>query len=416
MSSSRGESPGGLDDGAVRRVPLGPGPRTRVRRQPAKASYDECVINQIFDEARFCHVAGVVEGRALALPTLHVREGRSLYLHASRSNALLAAVVAAGEACVTATLYDGLRLARSGFESSIAYRSAVAMGPATALRGLAERRRWLERFVDATLPGRDEEVRALRDDEVRRTMVVRVDIAEASAKVSAGPTEDDAADRALSIWSGVVPARLVFDAPIPSRDGAMADGGPVLPPSVRRLLGHGAARDGLRARLASMTPIDAREAESISRTRERLDVGDDPFDEFASDHHLTASAFVVSERGVILHRHRRLGIWVQPGGHVDPDETPETAARRETREETGLVARHLDPPALVHVDVHPGPRGHTHYDLRYVLVAPPDDPSPPAGESPEVAWFSFEEAAQRAEPSLVAALADLARRYGDVRD
>ncbi len=383
---------------------------------PAKASYDERVIHQIFDEARFCHVAGVVNGRALALPTLHVRDGRSLYLHGSRSNALLAAVVAAGEACVTATLYDGLRLARSGFESSIAYRSAVAMGPATALRSLAERRHWLDYFVEATLPGRGAEVRAVRDDEVRRTMVVRVDIAEASAKVSAGPTEDSEEDRARSIWSGVVPAHVAFGAPIPSRDGAMADDAPALPPSLRRLLGHGAARDALRARLMSLTPVDAREATSISQTLARLDVGDDPFDETVSDHHLTASAFVVSERGVILHRHRRLGIWVQPGGHVDPDETPENAARRETREETGLVARHLDPPALVHVDVHPGPRGHTHYDLRYVLVAPPEDPRPPAGESPDVAWFSFEEAGDRAEPSLRPALVDLARRYGDVRD
>ena len=404
------------DHGAPASAPLGPGPRTRVRRQPAKARYDERVIYQIFDEARFCHVAGVVDGRALVLPTLHVREGRSLYLHASRSNALLAAVVAAGEACVTATLYDGLRLARSGFESSIAYRSAVAFGPATAVRGLAERRRWLDHFAEATLPGRGAEVRALRDDEVRRTMVVRVDIVEASAKVSAGPTEDDEEDRARPIWSGVVPAHVAFDAPIPSRDGAMADGALPVPASVRHLLGHGAARDALRARLASMTPVDAREAASIRQTLDRLDVDDDPFDENASDHHLTASAFVVSERGVILHRHRRLGIWVQPGGHVDPDETPESAARRETREETGLVARHLDPSALVHVDVHPGPRGHTHYDLRYVLVAPPEDPRPPAGESPEVAWFSFADALERAEPSLRAALVDLARRYADVRD
>jgi 8-oxo-dGTP pyrophosphatase MutT (NUDIX family) len=87
------------------------------------------------------------------------------------------------------------------------------------------------------------------------------------------------------------------------------------------------------------------------------------------------------------------------------------AALRETLEETGLDARHLDPVELFHVDRHPGLKGHTHYDLRYVVVAPPVDPSPPEGESPEVYWFDFEVAQSRCEPTLVPALAKLARFY-----
>src|SRR5664280_3206402 len=109
---------------------LGPGPRTRVRRLPQKATYESATVEAILDEARFCHVAAVVDGRAVTLPTLHAREGRTLYLHGSQSNALMRAVVDAGQVCVSVMLYDGLRLARSGFESSIAYRSVVIFGSA----------------------------------------------------------------------------------------------------------------------------------------------------------------------------------------------------------------------------------------------------------------------------------------------
>lgn len=165
--------------------------------------------------------------------------------------------------------------------------------------------------------------------------------------------------------------------------------------------------DALRAAIGAIDPVDGREATSIERTLERLGRPPDPFDESADPHHLTASAFVVSSRGVVLHRHRRLGLWVQPGGHVDPGESPEAACVREVAEETGLVVAHLDPPRLFHVDVHPGPKGHSHYDLRYVVLAAPEDPRPPAGESPLVFWFDRPGARARAEADLHPALEKL---------
>lgn len=165
--------------------------------------------------------------------------------------------------------------------------------------------------------------------------------------------------------------------------------------------------DDLRASIEALVAVDAREASSITATLDRLTWPGDPFDENANAHHVTASGFILSTRGVILHRHRRLGIWVQPGGHVDQGESPAAAAKRECTEETGLVVRHPDPIELFHVDVHPGPKGHTHYDLRYVLLAAGIDPAPPPSESPEVYWFSFDEAIERCEPTLVAAIKKL---------
>jgi uncharacterized protein len=215
---------------------LGPGPRTRVRRLPKKASYDVDVINTVLDEAWVCHVAATVRGKAAALPTLHLREGTTIYLHGSPSNEVMKAVLAEGEAFLTVTIFDGLRLARSGFESSIAYRSVVVVGAAHEVTDDQEKARVLNRFVDRVVEGRASEVRPMSDQERRLTLLVAVSMDEASAKLSSGPTDDELEDQELAIWAGTVPARLVFDAPVPDTNGAMARRDIEVPASVRTLL------------------------------------------------------------------------------------------------------------------------------------------------------------------------------------
>jgi 8-oxo-dGTP pyrophosphatase MutT (NUDIX family) len=163
--------------------------------------------------------------------------------------------------------------------------------------------------------------------------------------------------------------------------------------------------DAVRAAVAARQAADEREVASKARILSELDRLPFPLDEHADPTHITGSAIVVGARGTVLHLHRRMGIWLQPGGHVERGETPWDAARRETVEETGLAARHPDTgPELVHVDVHPAPRGHEHLDLRYLLLAPGDDPSPAAGESPDARWFSWDEASAVADESLRHAL------------
>lgn len=156
----------------------------------------------------------------------------------------------------------------------------------------------------------------------------------------------------------------------------------------------------LRA-VAARHPVDARERESVAAFLAAFDGLAEPFDEHSAATHVTASAVVTGDAGVVLHLHKRLAMWLQPGGHIDPGEAPWDAALREAREETGLpVSAVGERGGLLHVDVHPGPRGHTHLDLRYHLTAPPVAPAPPRGESPDVRWFSWSQAIAMAEPGL----------------
>lgn len=163
--------------------------------------------------------------------------------------------------------------------------------------------------------------------------------------------------------------------------------------------------DQLLAAVRARTPVDERERYSIELFELHLPRLERPYDEDGDPVHVTASAIVVGERGVVLHLHKRLGLWLQPGGHIEPGETPAEGALREAREETGLdVAHPAGGPRLVHVDVHPGPKGHTHLDVRFLIEAGNDEPAPAAGESPDARWFGWEEAVEVADAGLVGAL------------
>ena len=166
----------------------------------------------------------------------------------------------------------------------------------------------------------------------------------------------------------------------------------------------------LRVDVAARHPVDERERSSIARFLEAFDRLSDPLSEAADPVHVTGSGLVVGPRGVILLKHKRLGFWLQPGGHLDPGETPWDAAGRETREETGLDVLLVSPvdargvPELLHVDVHAGGRGHTHLDLRYLFDGGIADPSPPPEESQEIGWFGWDAAIERADSGLAGLL------------
>jgi len=125
----------------------------------------------------------------------------------------------------------------------------------------------------------------------------------------------------------------------------------------------------------------------------------DPFERTRLAGHFTASALVVSGDGArtLLTHHRKLGMWLQPGGHADGDRDLARVALRETEEETGLVGVTVQP-GIFDLDrhwipEHKGVPGHWHYDVRYVVRAGCDETFAVSEESHALAWVPLREVA-----------------------
>lgn len=187
--------------------------RATVRRLADRGRYEREEVNAIIDEAYLAHVGFVIDGQPRVLPMTYGREAGSLYLHGAVGNAMLRASGDA-EVCVTITLLDGLVLARSAFHHSMNYRSVVLLGVATRVVEDEEKRRAFDVIVDHVLPGRSDVARRSNDSELRATLVLRLLIDEASAKVRSGGPVDDAEDMDLAVWAGVVPLSLVAGEPV----------------------------------------------------------------------------------------------------------------------------------------------------------------------------------------------------------
>jgi uncharacterized protein len=189
--------------------------RTRVRRLPARASYDVATVHAILDAGLVCHVGFVEDGRPIVIPTAYARVGDAVVFHgASKSRTLLAAA-AGTEVCVTVTHLDGLVLARSAFHHSVNYRSVVMFGRAVAVTDPARKYELLRAFTERLYPGRWHAARPPSEQELKATLVVELPLREVVAKVRTGGPIDDAEDMSLPVWAGVVPLRLVAGAPEP---------------------------------------------------------------------------------------------------------------------------------------------------------------------------------------------------------
>lgn len=195
---------------------------TKGRRLANRVNHDQDTIHAILDEALVCHIGATVRGRPWVQPNLHWRVGAEVFVHGHAGNALFAALAEGADACLTATLIDGLVMARSAFHHSANYRSVAVFGTFRVVTDPVEKTTVLEAMMDKLAAGRWPHVRPPSPSELKATGVLALPIAEASAKVRVGPPKDDAEDMALPVWAGVVPLRLERGEPVedvPQRSG-----------------------------------------------------------------------------------------------------------------------------------------------------------------------------------------------------
>lgn len=202
--------------------------RTALRRHPERGSHDRAQVEAILDDGYVAHVGFTVAGEPRVLPMAYGRIDDVLYLHGAVGNAMLRASDGA-PVCVTVTHLDGLVAARSQYHHSMNYRSVVLVGRAEKVTDDEEKAAALAAIVDQALPGRSRVARPASPGEARATLVLRLPIAEGSAKVRAGGPVDEPEDMDLEVWAGVVPLRVVAGAPVqdPLQEAVLA------PPEVR---------------------------------------------------------------------------------------------------------------------------------------------------------------------------------------
>jgi uncharacterized protein len=206
--------------------------RTTPTRLSDKASRDRSRLDALLDESRVAHVGLVADGHPVVIPTGVARDGDRVLIHGSTGSRWMRMLADGASASVAVTALDGLVVARSAFESSMHYRSAVLFGSFTAVRDSADKARCLDVLTESLLPGRLAEVRSPTDKELAATLVLAMPIEEWSLKVSAGWPEDPPEDVSGDAWAGVVPLTQVAG---PPRNAPDLRPGIAVPASLRAL-------------------------------------------------------------------------------------------------------------------------------------------------------------------------------------
>ena len=191
-------------------------PRTTATRYQSRVDYDRAAVHAVLDEALVCHLAFVLDGAPVALPTVHARLGDRLYVHGSSGGRF--ARLDGEQVSVTVTLFDAVILARSWFHHSVAYRSVVVHGTARVVSEPTERLDAMRALIDHIAPGRTADSREPTRKELAQTAILALDLEQVSLKARGDHVADDEADLALPYWAGTIPLSVAAGTAKPSAD------------------------------------------------------------------------------------------------------------------------------------------------------------------------------------------------------
>ncbi|KUR80373.1 pyridoxamine 5'-phosphate oxidase family protein [Novosphingobium sp. Fuku2-ISO-50] len=188
--------------------------RSKIRRMHERGSHEHAAVHAVLDAAPLCHVGYVIDGEPYVTPTIHWRKGNRVFWHGSAASRFLRKIEGQ-RVCLTVSLMDGYVLARSAYNHSVNFRSAMVFGRAQSLTDPDEIAAALRHLVDDVFPGRWDSLRPMSAQEQKATSVVWMDIEEASVKDRvAPPGDDDEAD--YPVWAGVLPMRTALGAAEPA--------------------------------------------------------------------------------------------------------------------------------------------------------------------------------------------------------
>jgi nitroimidazol reductase NimA-like FMN-containing flavoprotein (pyridoxamine 5'-phosphate oxidase superfamily) len=189
--------------------------RNRIKRRSERAHYDAPTVHAILDAALVCHIAYFLDEQPYCTPTAFWRQGESLFWHGSSMSRMLRSQGQGMNVCLTVTHIDSLVLARSAFEHSINYRSAMVFGEATLIDDPQQKLQALNSFVNRFYPGRSKLIRQPTEQELAATSVVTMHIDQASAKIRAiPPREEREEEYDRPVWAGLIPIALLVGAPV----------------------------------------------------------------------------------------------------------------------------------------------------------------------------------------------------------
>lgn len=194
-------------------------PSTEVTRLSERQSHIRAHLDALLDSTPLVTVAFIRDGHPVALPIGFARIGDELVIHGSTGSPWLRELAEGAPASACVTALDGILVARSGFESSFHYRSAVLFGSFRVVRG-DDKVGHLQTLLDTFIPGRSGELRASSAKELAATLVLGMSIGPDnwSLKIADGWPEDADGDVAAGGWAGVVPITTSYGAPLRAPD------------------------------------------------------------------------------------------------------------------------------------------------------------------------------------------------------